>query len=218
MAEPSRRALLVKEFANTLDVEAGTDRADSREGLAGWLIEMGLAAAGSIDVCESELRDFLVLRAGVRELLDAAGDPDPTLVAASDEVTRRLPMFVSLSSMLRPVVVEGEPAPEDAALDAVPAVDPATDLPRDFFFGVEAETLTADPTETAARRAMSAIAGAVATIRITGEIGRLTRCAALSCAMVFFDASKNHSRRWCSMRVCGNRAKARAYAARRREA
>lgn len=218
MAEPSRRALLVKEFANTLDVEAGTDRADSREGLAGWLIEMGLAAAGSIDVCESELRDFLVLRAGVRELLDAAGDPDPTLVAASDEVTRRLPMFVSLSSMLRPSSSRANRLPRMRRSMPCRLSTPPTDLPRDFFFGVEAETLTADPTETAARRAMSAIAGAVATIRITGEIGRLTRCAALSCAMVFFDASKNHSRRWCSMRVCGNRAKARAYAARRREA
>lgn len=32
-----------------------------------------------------------------------------------------------------------------------------------------------------------------------------------SCAVAFYDASKNQSRCWCSMAVCGNRMKARAY-------
>ncbi|GAA0393839.1 hypothetical protein GCM10010357_13330 [Streptomyces luteireticuli] len=49
---------------------------------------------------------------------------------------------------------------------------------------------------------------------VTGESTRLKRCAEQACAWVFWDVSKNRSRRWCSMRVCGNRAKARRYAAR----
>ncbi|MFN2148005.1 MAG: CGNR zinc finger domain-containing protein [Anaerolineales bacterium] len=31
------------------------------------------------------------------------------------------------------------------------------------------------------------------------------------CGYLFFDTSRNHSRRWCSMESCGNRAKARSY-------
>ncbi|MFJ8743462.1 CGNR zinc finger domain-containing protein [Embleya sp. NPDC127516] len=47
----------------------------------------------------------------------------------------------------------------------------------------------------------------------TGESTRLKRCPEHACAWVFWDVSKNRSRRWCSMRVCGNRTKARRYAA-----
>jgi predicted RNA-binding Zn ribbon-like protein len=39
----------------------------------------------------------------------------------------------------------------------------------------------------------------------------LRGCAAEDCNWLFLDTSKNHSRRWCSMRDCGNRAKARAH-------
>jgi len=36
------------------------------------------------------------------------------------------------------------------------------------------------------------------------------------CVLHFYDVSKKGKRRWCSMRLCGNRAKVAAYAARRR--
>ncbi|MDH6127604.1 CGNR zinc finger domain-containing protein [Kitasatospora sp. GP82] len=37
---------------------------------------------------------------------------------------------------------------------------------------------------------------------------RIKRCAHPSCILHFFDSSQNGRRRWCSMAVCGNRAKA----------
>lgn len=43
---------------------------------------------------------------------------------------------------------------------------------------------------------------------------RISMCASDTCAWVFLDTSKNHSRRWCDMKVCGNRAKARRFTAR----
>jgi predicted RNA-binding Zn ribbon-like protein len=52
-------------------------------------------------------------------------------------------------------------------------------------------------------------------LRLTGDAVRLKRCAEHTCELVFWDLSKNHSRRWRSMRVCGNRVKSRAYAARK---
>jgi predicted RNA-binding Zn ribbon-like protein len=44
----------------------------------------------------------------------------------------------------------------------------------------------------------------------------LKGCAGDDCNAVFFDRSKNHSGRWCSMSTCGNRAKVRAWRERRR--
>jgi len=44
------------------------------------------------------------------------------------------------------------------------------------------------------------------------------KCEGAGCTLWFHDASKAHARRWCSMAVCGNRAKAAAHRARRRTA
>jgi predicted RNA-binding Zn ribbon-like protein len=43
---------------------------------------------------------------------------------------------------------------------------------------------------------------------VRGELGRVRKCANARCARVFFDTTKNGSRRWCAMGTCGNRAKA----------
>jgi len=49
------------------------------------------------------------------------------------------------------------------------------------------------------------------------QIGRVKMCAsAEGCGWLFLDTSKNGSRRWCSMEICGNRAKIRRLNARRR--
>jgi len=43
------------------------------------------------------------------------------------------------------------------------------------------------------------------------EIGRVRTCEAETCRWLFLDTSKSHTRRWCKMKVCGNRMKARRY-------
>ena len=45
---------------------------------------------------------------------------------------------------------------------------------------------------------------------------RVRACGADSCRWLFLDTSKNHTRRWCKMEVCGNRMKARRFQARLR--
>ena len=47
-----------------------------------------------------------------------------------------------------------------------------------------------------------------------GAWERLKTCANGRCGWAFYDRSKNRSGRWCSMDVCGNRAKTRAYRSR----
>ena len=43
---------------------------------------------------------------------------------------------------------------------------------------------------------------------------RFRECASDNCPLVFVDASRPGSRRWCSMERCGNRNKIRAHRAR----
>jgi predicted RNA-binding Zn ribbon-like protein len=49
----------------------------------------------------------------------------------------------------------------------------------------------------------------------SGAMERVRACGAESCRWLFLDTSKNHTRRWCKMEVCGNRTKARRFQARR---
>ncbi len=42
------------------------------------------------------------------------------------------------------------------------------------------------------------------------------QCDGAGCTMMFMDRTKNHRRRWCSMAVCGNRAKVAAHRARQK--
>jgi predicted RNA-binding Zn ribbon-like protein len=69
----------------------------------------------------------------------------------------------------------------------------------------------------------SGVPGALARILAVGYTAmkddtwhRLKACRFDTCQWAFYDNSKNRSRAWCSMKVCGNRAKARAYRERQR--
>jgi predicted RNA-binding Zn ribbon-like protein len=43
---------------------------------------------------------------------------------------------------------------------------------------------------------------------VSTEATNVRQCSNERCCIVFYDTSKNHTRRWCSMETCGNRAKA----------
>jgi predicted RNA-binding Zn ribbon-like protein len=65
----------------------------------------------------------------------------------------------------------------------------------------------ADGVAGALGRLLIIVHGAIA----DGTWERLKACRLDSCQWVFYDHTKNHSGAWCTMDVCGNRAKARAY-------
>jgi predicted RNA-binding Zn ribbon-like protein len=58
------------------------------------------------------------------------------------------------------------------------------------------------------------IARSAAELLTSDELDSVRECANDTCGWLFVDTSKNHSRRWCSMSDCGNRAKARRHYAR----
>jgi predicted RNA-binding Zn ribbon-like protein len=178
MLDAPASAQLVQAFANTVDVEDGTDALDTARKLDAWLREQGLLRGGE-RVRAQDHALCLRMRAGIREELGAhVGDhADVALLHEATEALRDLPVVVTTGT--------GTPG-----------------------------VLCPAPHLTAARKALAALAIAWSEIAVTGEAARLKRCSEHTCAWVFWDTSKNRSRRWCSMRVCGNRAKARRYAAR----
>ena len=44
-----------------------------------------------------------------------------------------------------------------------------------------------------------------------GDPSLIKKCENVACVLFFYDTTKNHSRRWCSMSACGNRMKAAAH-------
>ncbi|MDC7125082.1 MAG: CGNR zinc finger domain-containing protein [Spirochaetales bacterium] len=49
---------------------------------------------------------------------------------------------------------------------------------------------------------------ASADLLLSSNLSRLKRCSNAECGWLYYDTSKNNSRRWCCMSSCGNRAKA----------
>ena len=62
------------------------------------------------------------------------------------------------------------------------------------------------------------IARAAADLLASSDVAHVRACSSPTCQWLFLDTSKNHHRRWCSMKQCGNRAKARKFYARKKTA
>ena len=60
------------------------------------------------------------------------------------------------------------------------------------------------------------VARSAAELLVDGEPRRYRKCADPTCGLWFYDDSKAGRRRWCSMQLCGGRAKWRAFARRRK--
>jgi len=54
---------------------------------------------------------------------------------------------------------------------------------------------------------LAPLAAAVAEFLATADFHLVRRCEGEDCVLWFYDRTKAHRRRWCSMEVCGNRAK-----------
>ncbi len=58
---------------------------------------------------------------------------------------------------------------------------------------------------------LAAIARSAAELLIEGPDAPIRRCGNPKCRLFFYDDSRTHRRRWCSMAVCGNRHKVAAF-------
>ncbi len=77
--------------------------------------------------------------------------------------------------------------------------------------GIQVALTVDGQVELSSRTGVGLIAAAAAKVAIEQRLDRVKICPADDCRWAFYDTSRNHSRQWCSMEVCGNRAKARAH-------
>jgi predicted RNA-binding Zn ribbon-like protein len=106
----------------------------------------------------------------------------------------------------------GPEHPEDlAALDRLAAEASVTARFRPGGMRLE-------PSAAGVTGALGQLVAIMAEAMVEGNWGRLKACSDNGCQWAFYDRSKNHSAHWCSMKVCGNRAKARQFRERRRVA
>jgi predicted RNA-binding Zn ribbon-like protein len=64
-----------------------------------------------------------------------------------------------------------------------------------------------DPKEAPIESILGPIALSALVLLTQTDLSRIKRCGGDHCGWLFFDTTKNKSRRWCEMEVCGNRAK-----------
>ena len=153
---------------------------------------------GSVDA----LRDWLV----ERELMDA-GDP------VTDGDLRRA---IDVREGLRAILLANNGSPHDeGAVERLDRAASRAGLRLRFHPGGCAEF---EPDATGVDGALARLLAIVAEARVEGQWQRLKACADHGCQWAFYDKSKNRSKKWCRMEVCGNVAKARSFRARQKSA
>jgi predicted RNA-binding Zn ribbon-like protein len=97
------------------------------------------------------------------------------------------------------------------------ALDAMNDLLR-LDVGEREIVRTRDGYETRQRRTidapdrlLAAVAASAAQLLSSDDLSLVKACQNPQCVLFFYDTTKNHARRWCSMAACGNRAKVAAH-------
>ncbi|KAB2388533.1 CGNR zinc finger domain-containing protein [Actinomadura montaniterrae] len=107
-------ALLLQDFVNTLNIDAGTDGLPTPEALAGWLAGHGLVPSGT-PAGPADLSTAITLREGLREAMAAHHGPqDADLPGELDDALSALPLRVVLAGP-RPALVPLDPPATAAA-------------------------------------------------------------------------------------------------------
>jgi len=180
------RLELVRAFVNTLDIEAGTDELSSPSVLAAWLAGRGLAGRGLAGRGQG----------GRRQAGHATGD----------DLRRAVALREALREILQAHV--GGTRPPPAAVADLQSL--SADLPVRLEVGADGAVAPA-PGGAGATAGLAGLLLVVAEAAALGTWSRLKVCSADDCRWAFYDRSPTRSGCWCSMAVCGSRAKSRAY-------
>jgi predicted RNA-binding Zn ribbon-like protein len=181
----------VQAFINThydLERDHGAELLGTPGALGDWLARRGLLA-GSARLGDRDLQRALVAREGLRELARANTASAGVAMPAQ-----------------RAGPVAARAALNEAAVGAIVALRFTPEGPR---------YLT--PADAGLDGALGALLAGAAQAMVNGSWGRLKICPGNDCGWAFYDHSRNQASRWCSMSVCGGRAKARSHYRRHRD-
>jgi CGNR zinc finger protein/putative stress-induced transcription regulator len=186
-------ALLLRDYVNTCDIQCGMEEFGAPAELGAWLAEHGLIPPGT-RADETSLEAALALREGLRAAMLSHQEPGGVGGRAVSDLADG-----------------GVGGRVDGGVD--------DDLDR-LLAGLPLRLSLAGPelvpVHDGVRGGLARVAAAVMACAADGSWPRLKVCRVTDCRWAFLDTSKNRSRTWCSMRMCGNRTKTRAYRARQR--
>lgn len=181
-------------FVNTLSARpsgAPVERLVSYDALLDWARELHLVPAAASERLAAEARRHPQQAAGVlaraREFREALNS-----LAAAIEQQRQpaAPVLATIGECLAAAYANGRLVPHDGALQWVAGAE--DDL----------------------NRVLWEIGRAAGRLVLSPRLSRIRACAAGDCGWWFVDDTKNHSRRWCDMKSCGNREKIRRFRSR----
>jgi predicted RNA-binding Zn ribbon-like protein len=102
----------------------------------------------------------------------------------------------------------------DVAKAAVAAAnDSLGSLSLHLHFGADGD-VAVNPSGSGIEAALGRLLAPIPAAAADGSWQRTKICPSDTCRWAFFDESRNRSRRWCSMAVCGNREKGKAFRSR----
>ncbi len=199
------RLATVQAFVNTRDIEQATDELTSPAGLDRWLAA----------------HDLLRAAPAAQDWARPASDRDSRPGWRSDAAD--LALAVELREILRAVLRSHVRPPRDRTQpSAAPAGDPGSAVAAarlaEIAAGLPAAiTASADGSVHVAAGSVGC-PGAFATLLLIaaeaqtlGAWTRLKVCSSDDCEWAFYDRSPTRNGCWCSMQICGSRAKSRAY-------
>lgn len=185
---------VVQAFVNSffdLEFNRGADLFATPDGLARWLAARRLVPEGTRLSARDRDRAITV-REGLRGLAGANNEAWEAVSADELALAGEADPATSLHDLNR------------AAAGASVEVRLEADGPRFTAAGGGLD------------RALGVLLAITATAMLDGTWHRLKACPGHECGWAFYDHSRNQTGRWCSMSVCGGRAKARAHYHRRR--
>jgi predicted RNA-binding Zn ribbon-like protein len=183
---------LCLDFANTLDnrlTEDIHDNLNSYADLVAWSKQAGLLMdAGAEQLLEEARRNPEEARAVLLRARDLREGIYRIFLAIAEEAQPAEADLNVLNAALAKAMAHVRVVPQDSG----------------FIWGWEDEGRELDSL-------LWPVIRSAADLLVSPELEAVRICAAEDCSWLFLDTSKNHTRRWCSMKSCGNRAKARRH-------
>ena len=181
-------------FVNTLSARptaAPSERLVSYEALADWAREEKLIAPA----------------AAKRLVAHARRHPQQAAAALARAVELREAVYDIVAAL------DAKRAPSTSALDTV-ARDMAAAYSTGRLVLHEGTLHWVSSNEDDLDRVLWEVARTVGRLVTSSRLAKVRLCAAADCGWLFVDDTKNRSRRWCDMKICGNREKLRRFRAR----
>jgi predicted RNA-binding Zn ribbon-like protein len=125
---------------------------------------------------------------------------------------------LTLRAAVRRMALAHHDAPEAPAAPGDVAIldDAGRRAPVHVRFGDDGAPPRHEPAGDGPDAALALVAAVVAEALADGTWSRMKACPGPHCGWLFYDGSRNRSRQWCSMQICGNRVKGREFRARQR--